>query len=627
MKKLLHLLALAIIMMSCNSQDGLDNQGPDGIPPGEIPEEGYIYGEIYAYTSYFKPGATARIDGQGLLNQSITVGLRLQGKTSAAIQAPIIDRNESMLIFQIPANLPWGTYDVLLLGSTQGIICVGQVTLLPEIKGGPSAGTIAYTNISDAKTIYLTEKEGTTPKNYNTPDRQIFKITKNEKTEKIIFTDEKGDSIPGVNVHFFKDMSQKYLYMYYSCPLRYDTLLYSRDKGLIGDIKYIDIAQDETGTKAQEFWNKLRGDSDPNDKEEDPVLPETPTAKPDSLWYEFVVAETEKVQVIIQKTDNAIFKINLADIGTSQLISDITEFQVDYNENVYFTPSSRDGLFKIYTHGKEVYIKKVNNNEWVDDKDWIVDRRGNVIINSQYARLVSDEFTRVPEDAFKNRLLGFFINYQDSEGFLRLREEIGEWDYQDQEYRSELYIDCIAAQAPTMIMAEQKRLGKISAIGAQDQLNRYEYDPMRLQNPFGVYVYKDKTVISRISHKAGKSWIVTLNNKNDIQETLLPDQEYPQQIDFKYYGARFPCTEKFLYGMSSSEIWRLGIETGTPELLYKYDQEYDIKSINVKNGVVTFRAFELRRAMDVMGEIYPDKTVKIIESVNNDKIIYLERIN
>lgn len=619
MKKLLPLLAITIIILSCSApDDGGGNLRPEIYPPQQD-----IYGRINANSPYYKPGSRVIIDGTGW-NSECTVGLKLQGEKSTPVQAKILEHNDYQLIFEIPTNLVYGTYDVLIIGPKE--VNCGIVILLPEIKGGPVNKPIAYTNISDARTIYTSMATSTANGiGVAAPYASginIYKITKDNKSEKVIFTAENGDLIQDVTVHYFKDMSQKYLYMIYEYPSSYDTLLYSKEKGLIGNIKHLQYG-DEIGSKAHEFWTKLRGSSDPDQEDEEPTLPQEPLAKPDSLWYEFAASEIKQAQVIIQKADNAIFRINPADVGNvSQIIDAQTEFQVDYNENIYFCPKNMDGIFKIYTHGKEVYIKKVNNNEWVDYSGWLVDRRGNVIINNQYARLVSDEFTRLPENAFENRLLGFFINHMDSEGFLKLRMVQGEW--QNNMYLYDLYIDCISAQAPTMILSQQKHLSTVSAIGGQKLLQNGQE---ALINPFGVYVYKDKTVISRICHQAGMSWIVTLNNKNDIQETLLPDQEYPQQIGFKYYGSRFPCTEKFLYGMSTSEIWRLGIETGTPEMIYKYDQEYDIKSIDVKNGVVTFRALELRKATYVVGEIYPDKTVKIIEAANNDLIIYLEQIN
>lgn len=631
MKKLLLLFSITAILFGCNkAKDPNDNP----IYPGG----GEFSGQIFSSSQYYTRGAEVVIDGHGL-DAGCNVGLRAVETSGGLISVDIVERSMDRIVFTVPASLEYGTYIVLLINESdknQTMEC-GRITLLPPFSEAPKTGTIEFTNISDANTLYVTASgssataalRGAGVVAHQSAGSGFFKITANNKTEQVVFTSESGDTIKDVSVNYFRNMSEKYLYVRYNCVERYDTMVHSMHHGLIGNIKDVDIngVVTKSGGSSAAFWSRLRGGQDEPNNEipSDPILP--PVEPADSIWYEYVPTYAYDVQVIVRKTDNAVFKINPTDIATFSIRIDAeTLFQVDYNENVYFTNSGGGGdLLKIYTHGKEVYIKKVNNNVWLS-ADWLVDRRGNVLINSMYARLVSDEFTRMPENAYDNMLLNFFINYNDSEGFIKLRGERGEWNSATDRYHHNFYIDGMTAVAPTMTVAQQKHLEVISALPGQNEIIYKNANYMQY-NPFGVYVYKDKTVISRLSHKPGESWIVTLKNKNDITETVLPDLQFPENMVFSYFGTRFPCTEKYLYGMSRSEIWRLEIETGNAELMYKYDAEFDIKNINVKNGIITFYAFELRRAMDVVGEIYPDKTVKIIESVNNDKILYLERIN
>ncbi len=314
--------------------------------------------------------------------------------------------------------------------------------------------------------------------------------------------------------------------------------------------------------------------------------------------------------LIIRRNDGAVFEMDPLALGYNEYWSPIidteTMVQTDYNENVYF-----DGgyIYKIYTHGNEVYATQINREDMRAD-DWLVDRRGNVLINEDYIRLVSGEFARHSGKKYYNEY--YFYAWNDSEGFYT-----SGWDYSEEKWNGEE-----RSYSRPYKLAYCRPTSPTSTF---ETIKTFEFDE---SHSFLLLVYKDKTVLFQQNRsKNGKRYRIDIYNKDRIELQEMEYHPLPEGISFDYYGQKYPHTGRYLYGMSESEIWRLDVETGVPEMLYKYDDEFVIKSMTVRNDIVTFTAFELRRGNDVVAEIYPDKTVKVLESINGDKIIYFERLN
>ncbi len=312
--------------------------------------------------------------------------------------------------------------------------------------------------------------------------------------------------------------------------------------------------------------------------------------------------------LIIRRNDGAVFEMDSYAFNTFTIFDTETMVQTDYNENVYFD----DGyyiIYKIYTHGNEVYATQINREDMRAD-DWLVDRRGNVLINEDYIRLVSGEFARYSEKKYYDEY--YFYAWNDSEGFYDW-----DWDRVDSEKKGD--------QGKYSYSCKIKYCRPTSPTSTFETIKTFEFDE---SHSFLPLVYKDKTVLFQQDRSDnGKRYRIDIYNKDRIELQEMEYHPLPEGIRFDYYGQKYPHTERYLYGMSESEIWRLDVETGVPEMLYKYDDEFVIKSMTVRNDIVTFTAFELRRGNDVVAEIYPDKTVKVLESINGDKIIYFERLN
>lgn len=452
----------------------------------------------------------------------------------------------------------------------------------------PEIGTIAFADVTDAVALYITApvSEGeveTRAALDTTAGNTLFKITGSGETVKVQFTSEDQDSVNQPQVYFIKDLSEKYIYM------SYDNV-YSYDEGAYYD--------EETDTYSR-------------------------------IW----IPNWEHTQVIIKKDDGAVFKIESKEslyhydysdpynwyYVRYDLITEETDIQVDYKGDVYIYS---DGyIIKIYTHGKEVFLTPINRDDMdIDRNRWLVDQQGNVIINKTYTRLASGEFTRSPE--IKDNAKVFTV-YGDSEGFYRLVYD--SW-YEDGYSKEQNWIQYCQAEAPAMVWKNQVQFFENGSIDHQWYAT------------YRTFSYKDKTiVIARTSgyNSAGiqSNIKLTIYDRNRVEEEVLEDcvllESGGSSSDwgYEYYGNTHPCTEKYAYKVTDQQIWRAEIETGKAELLYDYGKEYMIKSIKVKNNIVTCDAFELRRGNDVVMEIYEDKSVHLVESVNNDKIIYLERLN
>lgn len=583
-----------MLTFSCDKADILPDgpNGPDVIIPGGsdggLPNAEYVSGQERLYpgslvTLSLLEGAdsSARFkDSHKVFLQYNSAGASGTESKPVFIATEIVERSAIKCVFQIPLDIrsSAGGYQIVICAGDPNLpdmpmITSGWIMVYPPVPTAPQAWMPDFAQIVDAKTLFITgaSTSGMGVKQFSSNADNLFKVTKNNQTLPVDFTSKDGHKLDSVNVRFIKNMSDKYLYMSYDYVTEYDTVeMYEGDS-----IRYLFVGQDE------------------------------------------------HAQVIVRKTDGAIFKIDPKSIpgGYGDVIDSETEFQVDYNENVYFTGYYNETLYKIYTHGNEVFIAQINR-DGMGRNSWVVDRRGNVIINDDYARLVSGEFARLPTNSNRYYRSPTFINYMDSEGFLQMRG-----DHSMNENKLTLYIDFMQAQAPDMKWVEHRKLSDELANDVQFKGSYTYYNKCCT-----AFTYKDKTII-RFHNENGQPygsdvlWTVVLNNKNDIREVQSQKYDMPADVVFSYYGTMNPCSETYLYGMSRSEIWRMEIETGKPEMLYRYNNEFDIKSIDVRNNIVTFRAFELRRGIDVVGEIYPDKTVKIIESINNDKIIYLERIN
>lgn len=342
----------------------------------------------------------------------------------------------------------------------------------------------------------------------------------------------------------------------------------------------------------------------------------------DSYIYLFLVTpHWEYKHLIIRRSDGAVFEMDPHAFNKNgnyddALIDTQTEVQTDYNDNVYFQRQSSNSLYKIYTHGNEVYGTQINRGDmWT--RGWLVDRRGNVLINADYIRLVSGEFARYS----RSNSSEYFYAWNDSEGFYSSDWDSSEskWNQDERLYSIPYKIAYCRPTSPTSTFETIKNVFEAKFF----YWDRTTFDFMPL-------VYKDKTVLFQTDEndrEEGKRYRIDIYNKDRIESHEMEYHPLPDGIRFEYYGQKYPHTEKYLYGKSESEIWRLDVETGVPEMLYKYDDEFVIKSMTVRNGIVTFTAFELRRGNDVVAEIYPDKTVKVLESVNGDKIIYFERLN
>ena len=447
------------------------------------------------------------------------------------------------------------------------------------ISEAPKISTIAFADVTDAVALYITapasQEEGdvSTRAASETISNSLFKITGSGESVKVQFASEEQENVDQPQVFFIKDLSEKYIYMSYNNVVRYDTIA-----EIYG-------------------WNDTIGEY---------------------VTYEFRAC-WEHTQVIVKKDDGAVFKIESRSTGGNyayesykqeDLIKEDTELQVDYNGNVYvlYTSPYPYKIMKIYTHGKEVYLTQINRDNMGVDDDWLVDQQGNVLINTDYTRLATGEFTRSPEQP-ESTSHGdkIFTVYGDSEGFYRLNSEQLE-RYDDNGWASDTiqyWIQYCQAEAPAMSWKNLK---------LYDEYRGYGY-----LGSYRVFSYKDKTIVVVGYHK------LTIYDRDKIEITEL--DEYISFGDYKYYGNTHPCTEKYVYKFTDQQIWRAEIETGKAELLYDYGKEYVIKSIKVKDNIVTCNAFELRRGNDVVLEIYEDKTTHLVESVNNDKIIYLERLN
>lgn len=447
----------------------------------------------------------------------------------------------------------------------------------PVIPEAPKISTIAFADVTDAVALYITttsaseEGEGVeTRAASETITNSLFKITGSGEAVKVQFTSEEQENVDQPQVFFIKDLSEKYIYMSYDNVVKYDT---------IENVDY-NHYDEITGTYA--------------------------------VSYEFSPC-WEHTQVLIKKDDGAVFKIQSErtwgdytydSYKDRDLINAGTELQVDYNGYVYFC---RGDIMKIYTHGKEVYLTQINRDDMGVSGNWLVDQQGNVIINKDYTRLATGEFTRSPE------MWGDVVTvYGDSEGFYRIDSERGEYlEGSGTKYRC--WIQYCQAESPAMSWKNHIQFAE-SLYG---------------MNISGIYSYKEKTIAivrvqDLISPYERHFMKLTIYDRDRIETEILDTDDY---VRYEYYGNKRPCTEKYTYEFTDQQIWRAEIETGKAELLYDYGKEYVIKSIKVKNNIVTCDAFELRRGNDVVMEIYEDKSVHLVESVNNDKIIYLERLN
>ncbi len=409
---------------------------------------------------------------------------------------------------------------------------------------------IAFADIVDAQSLYLTGTAGTRASDEELQPSALFKVTFDGATETVIFTDEDGKPV-NVKVQSFRRLSDSYIYMCLEIPISHH---YPQ-------------------------WKHL----------------------------------------IIRRSDGAVFEMDPLAFGYndwSPIIDTETTVQTDYNENVYFD----DGyyiIYKIYTHGNEVYATQINRDDMYAADNWFVDRRGNVLIGG-YIRLVSGEFARYSTNYHGDY---FFYAWNDSEGFYTSGWDYSEekWNGEERSYSRPYKIAYCRPTSPTSTFETIKNVFEAKS-------NRKEYADFY----FMPLVYKDKTVLfqdRKSEYHKGKRYRIDIYNKDRIELHEMEYHPLPEGIRFDYYGQKYPHTERYLYGMSESEIWRLDVETGVPEMLYKYDDEFVIKSMTVRNDIVTFTAFELRRGNDVVAEIYPDKTVKVLESTNGDKIIYFERLN
>lgn len=306
--------------------------------------------------------------------------------------------------------------------------------------------------------------------------------------------------------------------------------------------------------------------------------------------------------LLIRRSDGAVFQGPGKPYVSSleALTRDDTLIQTDNSGNLYFNSYDRE-INKIYIQGSELCMAQINRDDmnvyssW--QADWLVDRRGNVLINDDYIRLASGEFARYSAGYYRRHVYA----WNDSEGFYG-------WDVKGSVYSDyEIFLN-IKYCRPT------------SPTSTFEVVKTFEFDYYPSFTPL---VYTDKTVLFEI----GGKYRVDIYDKDHIELYEMESHALPDGIEFSYYGQKYPHTEKYLYGKSESEIWRLSVETGVPEMLYKYDDEFVIKSMTVRNDIVTFTAFELRRGNDVVAEIYPDKSVKVLESTNGDKIIYFERLN
>lgn len=456
----------------------------------------------------------------------------------------------------------------------------------PDEPTPPEVRTLSFANITDAEVLYLTTRKNDTARTEDEkqePANTLFKISYDGETEEVVFTDENGQPVEGVNVTAFRQMSDKYIYMSFD---------------LVTDYESIPVGETTT---------------------EDPESGQLTT----QIEYEYRPIY-KHMQAVIQKSDGAAFKIDPIQLGGDEwtdIISERTEFQTDYNGNVYFIPQYSYNIYKIYTHGHEVYINQINRSDMTPAintnyfTEWLVDRRGNVLINDQFLRLVSGEFATYEQIEYWSSNPNIFYAWNDSEGFYNMQlpapnpTETGS-------YKTDFVLYYCRPESPKTTWEQQKVL---SLDGYISNLTN---------NPFKVFICENKTILFHIQEEYIPGIKITVNDRDNITIEQLTQYTYPAGIEFKNYcKERYPYQEQYLYGMSSSEIWRLEIETGRPELLYKYDDEFVIKSMSVKDGIVTFFAFELRKGNDVVAEIYPDKTVKVLESTNGDQIIYLERIN
>ncbi len=408
---------------------------------------------------------------------------------------------------------------------------------------------IAFADIVDAQSLYLTGTGGTRASDEELQPSALFKVTFDGATETVIFTDENGKPVD-VKVQSFRRLSDSYIYMCLEIPISYH---YSQ-------------------------WKHL----------------------------------------IIRRSDGAVFEMDPLAFGNyndwSPIIDTETTVQTDYNENVYFKNDYPYIIYKIYTHGNEVYATQINRDDMHVVDGWLVDRRGNVLINEDYIRLVSGEFARYSGKAY-------FYAWNDSEGFYDLDcDRVDSEKKGDQgKYSYSYKIKYCRPTSPTSTFETIKNVFEAKS-----------YSEWGAGFYFMPLVYKDKTVLfqdGESKYHKGKRYRIDIYNKDRIELQEMEYHPLPEGISFDYYGQKYPHTERYLYGMSESEIWRLDVETGVPEMLYKYDDEFVIKSMTVRNDIVTFTAFELRRGNDVVAEIYPDKTVKVLESINGDKIIYFERLN
>lgn len=392
--------------------------------------------------------------------------------------------------------------------------------------GAWNAPRIAFADIVDAESLYLTGTSATRASDEESPS-DLFKVTFDGSTEKVVFTDENGSPVD-VKVESFRRISDNF------------------------------------------------------------------------IFFSGIVASRHSSNILIQRSDGATFEVPWEYAWT--FMEPETTVQTDYNGNVYLGTNNYPGsISKIYTHGNEVYGTQINRDDMeVYPADWLVDRRGNVLINYEYLRLVSGEFARHPGYYGEE----YFYAWNDSEGFYG-------WDV---EKKGSVY-------SGYEIFLNIKYCRPTSPTSTFEVIKTFEFD---YYNPsFTPLVYTDKTVLFEI----GGKYRVDIYDKNHIELHEMEPHVLPDGIRFEYYGQKYPHTERYLYGKSESEIWRLSVETGVPEMLYKYDDEFVIKSMTVRNDIVTFTAFELRRGNDVVAEIYPDKTVKVLESTNGDKIIYFERLN
>lgn len=322
-------------------------------------------------------------------------------------------------------------------------------------------------------------------------------------------------------------------------------------------------------------------------------------------------------RLIIRRSDGAVFQM-----PGYYSIKDNALIQTDSSGNLYCQiathhiidncSSTTYPIYKIYPQGNELYLTQINRDDMYvpyDDDHWLVDRRGNVLINDGYIRLASGEFARHSAGStggYSNRR---FYAWNDLEGFYE--PVTYAYEHRHEGVNSIHITTCYdyiirycRPTSPTSTFEEIKTF---------EHLERLSFIPL---------VYTDKTVLF---DEYGK-YRIDIYNKDRIELHEMESHTLPH-VRFEYYGQKYPHTEKYLYGMSGSEIWRLSVETGEPEMLYKYDNEFTIKSMTVRNSIVTCKAFELRSGNDVIAEIYPDKTVKVLASTNGDKIIQFERLN